>query len=129
MPEITGESDESLSQGSGNRRAARSHQSLPVLPRDVRPFFGAAGGGGVGSFGSTNSLATNNHTTTDEKSRAPSGRLSSFSFRPKHQASQAKLKKNEPVDTTPLVLPEELRKVMESLVEMLNGHEELSARL
>lgn len=120
MPEINGESDESISQGS--RRAARSHQSLPVLPRDARPFFG-----GVGAFGSTNSLSTNANTT-DDKSR-PSGRLSSFSFRPKHQASAAKLKKSEPVYTTPLVLPDELRKVTESLVEMLRGHEELSARL
>ncbi|ORY90207.1 hypothetical protein BCR35DRAFT_299782 [Leucosporidium creatinivorum] len=124
MPEITGGSDESISQGS--RRAARSHNSLPVLPRDARPFFS-------NGFGSTNSLATNSNTIDDKSRGGGSGRLSSFSFRPRHHLRPApsnnKLRKNEVVDSTPVVLPESLKAVMESLVEMLKGHEELSARL
>lgn len=125
MPEINGSSDDSSFSHSSRAgaAAARSHMSLPVLPRDGRPSFSI--------FGSSHSLA--------HPGEAKSGRLSSFSFRPSRgsrgSAQQAKPSSvKAPVkalndDGTPLTIPEPLRNVLESMVEMLRGHEELSLKL
>lgn len=105
--------------------------SLPVMPRGVeggyRPSFSI--------FGSSHSLAAP-YSSSHPSQQKSKGRLSSFSFRPRPSPPPASTSAppkpslralND--DGTPLVLPDELRNVLEALGEMLKGHEELSGRL
>ena len=133
MPEIDG-SDESLtnSNGNSNRGAssrtsgkpnARSHNSLPVLPRDAPPFFPSSA-----------SYAT---LPAPDPAKEPKSSRLGFPFRTRHPlrpaASSSKLHKSSsraPAEVLqPPVLPEALKSALEATVEMLRGHEELSAKL
>lgn len=127
LPEIDG-SDAGHGHGHGRTpTGARSHASLPALPRGAHPA-------GFPSSPSSVSLAA----TVPDRPRMGLGigRLAGLpGFRPRHPQKpppgSSKLHKHKvPKELlTPPPLPPGLKSVLEAIPEMLRGHEELSERL
>ncbi|KAL8278230.1 hypothetical protein RQP46_009403 [Phenoliferia psychrophenolica] len=125
LPEIGG-SEHGHGGGSRTPTGARSHASLPALPRN----------GSGPRFPSSPSAVSLAATVPDRPARMGMAKLAGFpGFRPRHPLKPppgaAKLHKGKiPKEfLAPPPLPLGLRSVLEAIPEMLRGHEELSERL